>query len=125
VNCGSGTYIRSLGRDLAETLGTSSVMEALTRTAIGPFHLSAAVSVEQIEQEGTTPFLLPAHFALHPRPELTLTETEQIDLLHGRPIQDRWHAPGDELVALSPSHELVAILERRNAQTLWPSKTFR
>lgn len=127
VICGSGTYIRSLGRDLAEALGTSSVMEALTRTAIGPFHLSAAISVEQIEQEGITPFLLPPHLALHPRPELALTEFEQLDLLHGRPIQDRWHNPADELVALSPSHELVAILSRRNDnhQTLWPTKTFR
>ena len=33
VECGSGTYIRSLGRDLAESLGTAAVMSALVRTA--------------------------------------------------------------------------------------------
>ena len=32
VECGGGTYIRSLGRDLAESLGTAAVMSALTRT---------------------------------------------------------------------------------------------
>ena len=32
VECGSGTYIRSLGRDLAESLGTAAVMSALVRT---------------------------------------------------------------------------------------------
>ena len=43
VDCGSGTYIRSLGRDLAESLGTSAVMSALVRTAIGNFDLDEAV----------------------------------------------------------------------------------
>ena len=43
VECGSGTYIRSLGRDLAESLGTAAVMSALVRTAIGGFRVEEAV----------------------------------------------------------------------------------
>ena len=35
VQCGGGTYIRSLGRDLARTLNTDAVMSALVRSAIG------------------------------------------------------------------------------------------
>ena len=37
IECGSGTYVRSLGRDLAASLGTAAVMSALVRTAIGAF----------------------------------------------------------------------------------------
>ena len=35
VACGAGTYIRSLGRDLAAAVGTAAVMSALVRTAVG------------------------------------------------------------------------------------------
>ena len=42
VECGSGTYVRSLGRDLAETLGTAAVMSALVRTSIGSHRLEEA-----------------------------------------------------------------------------------
>ena len=44
IDCGSGTYVRSLGRDLAELAGTAAVMSALVRTAIGPFLLDRARS---------------------------------------------------------------------------------
>src|SRR5207253_10334745 len=39
VCCSSGTYIRSLGRDLAESVGSGAVMSALVRTAIGNFRV--------------------------------------------------------------------------------------
>ena len=39
IRCGSGTYVRSIGRDLADSLGTAAVMSALTRTAIGKFQV--------------------------------------------------------------------------------------
>ena len=43
IECGSGTYIRSLGRDLAESLGSAAVMSALVRTAIGSFRIEQAI----------------------------------------------------------------------------------
>lgn len=45
IQCGSGTYIRSLGRDLAQYLGTSAVMSDLVRTAVGVFTLETAFSL--------------------------------------------------------------------------------
>ena len=42
IQCSGGTYVRSLGRDLAESLGTAAVMSALTRTAVGPWTVDAA-----------------------------------------------------------------------------------
>lgn len=47
VRCGSGTYLRSLGMDLAERLGTTAVMTQLTRTHVGGFALSGSVDRSQ------------------------------------------------------------------------------
>ena len=45
IECGSGTYVRSLGRDLGRRLGSGMVMSALTRTAVGVFHLDKALKL--------------------------------------------------------------------------------
>ena len=37
VDCGSGTYIRSIARDVGEALGCGGLIEVLVRTRIGPF----------------------------------------------------------------------------------------
>src|SRR5262249_4780224 len=46
VTCSSGTYVRTLCHDLGQRLGTGAVMTALTRTAIGPFTLDGAMSLD-------------------------------------------------------------------------------
>ncbi len=48
VDCGSGTYIRSLGRDIADGLGTSAIMVDLVRTRIGPFHWAIASKIKRL-----------------------------------------------------------------------------
>ena len=49
VECSTGTYIRALGRDLAETLGTKGVMDGLVRTAVGAFEQQASVPLERLQ----------------------------------------------------------------------------
>ena len=49
VVCSKGTYIRALARDVGEKLGCGACMEALTRTRIGKFALSSAVSPKTIK----------------------------------------------------------------------------
>ncbi|MFO1066277.1 MAG: tRNA pseudouridine(55) synthase TruB [Pirellulales bacterium] len=48
MDCGSGTYVRSLGRDLAAALHTFAIMTKLTRTAVGPFSIASAISMDQL-----------------------------------------------------------------------------
>jgi tRNA pseudouridine55 synthase len=45
VICGKGTYMRSLARDLGETLGTRAHITALRRLAVGPFTEGHAISL--------------------------------------------------------------------------------
>ena len=49
VTCGSGTYIRSLARDLGEALGVGGYCSSLVRTAVGEFALDRAVAVEELD----------------------------------------------------------------------------
>lgn len=49
VTCSSGTYIRSLARDLGEVLGCGGHLSALRRRTAGPFDLREAVTIEGLE----------------------------------------------------------------------------
>ncbi|MDP3685373.1 MAG: tRNA pseudouridine(55) synthase TruB [bacterium] len=51
----SGTYIRSLARDLGEILGTGAYLSALRRTAIGPLAVSAARALDTVTLENLQP----------------------------------------------------------------------
>lgn len=77
VLCGSGTYLRSLGIDLAARCGTVAVMTALTRTNVGPLTLKEAVPAERFQ----TP---PMHqLDERQREEIaSATETRLLDQLH-------------------------------------------
>jgi tRNA pseudouridine55 synthase len=59
IDCGRGTYIRSIARDLGETLGVGGYLTALRRTRIGVFDASNAVTLEQLEADGVEPHLHP------------------------------------------------------------------
>jgi len=48
VDCSGGTYIRTLGDDLAQQLGTRAVMTALQRTASSRFRLEQASTLESL-----------------------------------------------------------------------------
>jgi tRNA pseudouridine55 synthase len=105
---GTGTYVRALGRDLAERLGTAGHLSALRRERIGAFDVADAVPLDAV-QPGIG--LLPAGavVAHHPRHELDATELGAVR--HGRTIGASAH--GDGLVALWHGGEVVAMAEAR------------
>jgi tRNA pseudouridine55 synthase len=49
VHCSKGTYIRTLGEDIAAALGCGGHLSLLRRVATGPFELSQCLSLEQLE----------------------------------------------------------------------------
>jgi tRNA pseudouridine55 synthase len=49
VDCSSGTYIRALARDLGRALGVGGHLTALRRTAVGPYTLDQARTLDQLE----------------------------------------------------------------------------
>lgn len=111
IHCGSGTYVRSLGRDLARAVGTEAVLESLVRTAVGPFDLAGAAELSELTAERFLAQLLPVRSALPNLPIRTLSDTEMKSLEHtGRfevPLQITAEAP--RWLLLAPDGRAVAI----------------
>lgn len=86
ICCGSGTYIRSLGRDLAENLGTIATMIELTRTKVGKFDLGNSIDIENLTAEQIETNLKSVSEVLG-YPTLNLNEQETFKLLNGQTIE--------------------------------------
>ncbi|MEN6458170.1 MAG: tRNA pseudouridine(55) synthase TruB [Thermoguttaceae bacterium] len=124
VACGSGTYIRSLGRDLGESLGTAAVMSALVRTAIGGFHIEEAVEPGQLDAAHWLERLESPLRAVEQLPRVQLSADEAKRIRNGQAIDAE--RIGDlvdfvrqvenrscvEMAAVDPDGQLAAILTR-------------
>jgi tRNA pseudouridine55 synthase len=122
IECGSGTYVRSLGRDLAAALGTGAVMSALERTAVGSFHVQAALALDDVSPETVQQLLQPAVAAVSDLPRLSVTDDQVGALRHGRRITLN-HSAGltdSEYAAIDTSGQLVGILREKSAGEFWP-----
>ena len=93
VECGAGTYIRSLARDLGELLGCGAYLGALIRTASGPFRLPAAHSLDEIRAaaaegpDALAKLLLPIDAGLDTIPSAALTAAEVIAVTRGQQVK--------------------------------------
>ncbi len=131
IECGSGTYIRSLGRDLAAALGTAAVMSALERTAIGGFHVEDAVAPDDLTPESLARHLQPALTAVADLPRIELSEAQLTEIRHGRPIPTSADAKpasvptATEWAAVDPAGQLAAILVEKRPGQLWPACNFQ
>jgi len=128
VSCGKGTYIRSLGRDLACALGTVGHLSALRRTAVGPFREEAAISLPKLEALGHIPALLgalaPVATALDDIPALALTEAQADRLRQGQPVLlTRDAPPSGALLRAETGSRLVALV-RSDGVSLQPVRVF-
>jgi tRNA pseudouridine55 synthase len=72
VDCGSGTYIRSLIHDLGQELKVGAYMIALLRTRVGKFDLDDSYTLKEVEEKGIETVIM--------RPEDVKLDFETIDL---------------------------------------------
>jgi tRNA pseudouridine55 synthase len=128
VSCGKGTYIRSLGRDLALSLGTVGYLSALRRTAVGPFREEAAISLPKLEALGHIPALLgvlaPVATALDDIPALALTEAQADRLRQGQPVLLTRDAPPSGALLRAESGSRLVALVRSEGASLKPVRVF-
>jgi tRNA pseudouridine55 synthase len=135
AECGKGTYIRALARDMGRALGCFGHVAALRRTAVGPFDESSAISLEAVQRPGQQEvvreaghelaFLLPVEAGLAALPSLRVSLADagrlargQAVLLRGRdaPVMQGW-------VAVSAQGALVALAEVERGE-LRPRRVF-
>lgn len=94
AECGKGTYVRALARDLGRTLGCLGHVEALRRTRVGAFGEERAVSLATLDElaqsagghEALIGVLLPLETALHDIPALVVNASDAARLMRGQPV---------------------------------------
>jgi tRNA pseudouridine55 synthase len=121
IECGSGTYIRAIGRDLGQLLGTGAVMTGLTRTAIGSFRVADAVPLASLTRETLPQQLIPARRALDGRPQIALTSEEYLRVTRGQLLDRVNHGLQGPIAAMNVVDELIAVVCPRNADQLHPA----
>jgi tRNA pseudouridine55 synthase len=124
IRCGSGTYVRSLGRDIARVLGTEAVMSALERMEIGEFHVARAYTLDQLTPENVEQHLVAPLQALAGYPRVTLTADEIRRVFHGMTIACSDESLQGEIAAVDEQGTLVALLTPREPGWLRPVRTF-
>jgi tRNA pseudouridine55 synthase len=113
IECGGGTYVRSIARDLGDALGCGGLVEVLTRTRIGPFLLTEAVRLEAISAETIHGLLRPAIQAVADLPRITLSEAQVKAVRQGQSVRavpsEGLPTDSGDVALIAPSGNLVAI----------------
>ncbi|BEP16474.1 tRNA pseudouridine(55) synthase TruB [Acidothermaceae bacterium B102] len=110
IACTSGTYIRSIARDLGATLGVGGHLTALRRTAVGPYTLEVARTLEQLVEHLD---LLPLDEAVALGfPRLDVDADDARRMVHGIRLPAAGLGPGPVGV-FGPGGELLALAEDR------------
>ena len=112
VGCSSGTYIRSLARDLGRAAGSAAYLQALRRTRVGPFAVGDALGgVMDLGGEALASGMVSPAAAVAHLPRLVLEPLEAQAVLQGVQPDPRWRARIEGLPAGAGKQEgLFAIL---------------
>lgn len=130
AQCGKGTYVRALARDMGRALGCRGHVIALRRTRVGPFEEAHAVPMADLTAaaeagEGALEALLrPVETALADLAVLRVSREETVRLLRGQSVLVR----GQDLLAPGPAYatckgHLVALGQIEKGQ-LRPTRVF-
>ncbi len=106
--CSTGTYVRAIARDLGEAVGAGAYCAALRRTAVGPFDVADAATLEEaLARPFAAPHWREPAAALPHLPAVPLDARALDAARHGRAVAA--DAPDGPVALLDPSGALVAI----------------
>ncbi|MCU1353456.1 MAG: truB, partial [Acidimicrobiales bacterium] len=119
VDCGSGTYIRSLAADIGSALGGGAHLRNLRRTSVGPFTLADAAALAELDPEQ----LLPLVDAVRHLTAATVGDELAEAVSMGKVLElDVLGVSGDgPWSVIGPSGDLLAVYEPFRATTAKPA----
>ena len=123
VHCSSGTYIRSLARDLGQALGCGGCLASLRRTQALGFHDHQASPLPDADRDDPPPEPLSPLLALGHLPQHQLSPSEQIDWRCGRRLE-LGAGPGEAVVVCNPDGSMAGIGLREAPNLLRPKVVF-
>jgi tRNA pseudouridine55 synthase len=116
IRCSSGTYLRSIARDLGRSLGVGGYLGRLVRTAYGPLVIDSAVKVDELTTaEEVRSRLLPGEVILPDMERVRLNVEQEAMVRQGRSVRVlpepgpglvRAHDAGGRLIALGHTDPL-------------------
>lgn len=131
VTCGSGTYIRSLARDLGEALGCGGHISALRRTWVEPFAAPRMVTLDELQAlagQGGEPaldaLLLPVEAGLAHLPAVALDPAQARRIAQGQPVSVAG-PPETELNLTDLNGRSLGLGRRGEDGQVWPKRLFR
>jgi tRNA pseudouridine55 synthase len=86
ADCGKGTYVRALARDLGRALGCLGHVAALRRTRVGPFGEADAVMAGDLDGGEPAAALRPVAAALTGLPSVAVPRELAVRLMRGQPV---------------------------------------
>lgn len=130
VNCSKGTYVRTLGRDMAEKLGSKGYLQELRRTKCGKFSIDCAILLEKIKNivhsDDLMRNLLPLETSLRDIADLAVSEADAAKLKQGQGLSPKAYDVknhiGEEMAVFSQG-KLVAIV-RIDEKRISPTRVF-
>jgi tRNA pseudouridine55 synthase len=128
IHCGSGTYIRSIAKELGDILGVGAYLSGLIRTAHGRFPIEQSIELNKLEELPfeSWPLLNPLPFL--PLPQIELSKEALQKVVYGQKLETEDYE-GDfvknKKVVLIYQQEVVAIATIEEKDRLNLGKVFR
>ena len=112
VECGSGTYVRSLVRDLGELLGCGAHLTALRRLWVDPFREPRMFTLDALKSmESVDSLLLPLEEGLAALPSLSIDSDDELRLRQGKTLRRPDHPETPLARAIDLGGKLIALVE--------------
>lgn len=111
VECSKGTYVRTLAVDIGRALGCGAYLTGLRRTAVGPFRLEDAASLEALAEAGPEVArrrLLPVDVLVRGLPRRECDSVEAERFMHGQDLGTVAPA-GTELAVFGPGERFLGV----------------
>jgi tRNA pseudouridine55 synthase len=127
IDCGKGTYIRAIARDLGAALGCGGLVETLRRTRVGPFTAEQGAGLDVPPEEGRAK-LLPMTMAVQQLPRVELDTDRARKFAHGQLFNAVDVLPAasiyTQFAVMEPTGRLIGIGIRHEGGSLRPVIVF-
>ena len=124
IECGTGTYVRSLGRDIGTRVGSAAIMTALQRTSIGSFRVADTISTTDLDAANISQHLLPVEHCLDGFERVVINDAQARGLIDAQPLHLPDFADSERVVAMDRHEPCVGGFTSKRRQHLHSKDQF-